>query len=82
MLQSKALQKKVDELERLAVEIVERHWIWIVVIAWLLVSGWFMIEKWTDIRFALAFPFSEQFFSLGLSRQSNRSSDRRNSTFL
>ena len=51
MLQSKALQKKVDELERLAVEIVERHWIWIVVIAWLLVSGWFMIEKWTDIRF-------------------------------
>ena len=51
MLQSKALQKKVDELERLAIEIVERHWLWIVFIVWLVVSAWFMIQKWNDIRF-------------------------------
>src|SRR5690348_1420704 len=51
MLQGKALQKKVDELERWAVEFIERRWIWIVVAVWLLVSAWFMFQKWNDIRF-------------------------------
>src|SRR3954470_4626950 len=51
MLQGKALQNKIDEWERLAVDIAERHWKWIVLVVWLVICGWFMVVKWNEIRF-------------------------------
>jgi hypothetical protein len=51
MLQGKALQINVEAWERRAVEIVGRHWKWIVLAAWLVACAWFMIEKWSSIRF-------------------------------
>jgi len=51
MLQGKALQTKVDEWERKAVAIIERHWRWIVVIAWLAICALWIAQKWGSIRF-------------------------------
>jgi hypothetical protein len=50
MLQSKALQDKVDQLELWTVDVVERHWKRIVFIVWLVICAWFVIQKWSDIR--------------------------------
>ena len=44
------LQSKVEEWERRARELIEREWIWVVVIVWLLISAWFIYQKWADIR--------------------------------
>jgi hypothetical protein len=45
------LQSKIDEWERQAIDVVERHWKWIVVLVWLAICAWFILQKWTDIRF-------------------------------
>jgi hypothetical protein len=44
------LQRKVEDLERRAVEIAERHWKWVIVLVWLAICAWFIFEKWNDIR--------------------------------
>src|SRR3954447_442558 len=45
------LQSKVDEWERRAPELVERHWKWIVFLFWLGFCGWFIYTNWSNIRF-------------------------------
>jgi hypothetical protein len=45
------LQGKVEEWERRAPELIERHWKWIVLLVWLGFCGWFIYSKWSDIRF-------------------------------
>jgi hypothetical protein len=45
------LQSKIEEWERRAVAIAERHWKWIIVAVWLLICGWFIFQKWNQIRF-------------------------------
>jgi hypothetical protein len=45
------LQGKIDKWERQAIELTERHWKWLVVIAWLVICGWFIFQKWNEIRF-------------------------------
>jgi hypothetical protein len=45
------LQSKVEEWERRAPELIERHWKWIVLLVWLGFCAWFIISKWSDIRF-------------------------------
>ena len=44
-------QGKVEEWERRAVDMVERHWKWFVVLAWLAFCALFIAQRWTDIRF-------------------------------
>ena len=44
-------QGKVEEWERRAVDMVERHWKWFVVAAWLAFCALFIAQRWTDIRF-------------------------------
>ena len=36
--------------ERRALELIERHWKWIVLFVWLGFCGWFIFEQWNDIR--------------------------------
>jgi hypothetical protein len=45
------LQSKIDEWERRAVAIAERHWKWIVVLVWLGICAWFIYQRWSQIRF-------------------------------
>ena len=45
------LQSKIDEWERRAPELIDRHWKWAVLIAWLGFCGWFIFRKWIDIRY-------------------------------
>lgn len=45
------LQGKIDEWERQAIELTERRWKWLVVLAWLAICGWFIFQKWNEIRF-------------------------------
>jgi hypothetical protein len=48
------LQSKIEEWERRAPELVERHWKLFVLLAWLGFCAWFIFKKWIDIRwFAL-----------------------------
>ena len=51
MLQGKALQNKVDACERWAVDAVQRHWKWIVLIVWIAICASFLFQKWSSIRF-------------------------------
>jgi hypothetical protein len=44
------LQSKIEEWERRAPELVERHWKLLVLLAWLGFCGWFIFKKWVDIR--------------------------------
>ena len=43
-------QSKEEEWERRALDLVGRHWRWIVVLAWLSFCAWFIFSKWTAIR--------------------------------
>jgi len=45
------LQRKIDEWERRAPELIERHWKLVVFLVWLGFCGWFIYSKWSDIRF-------------------------------
>ena len=45
------LQGKVEEWERRAPDLIERHWKWLVILVWLGFCGWFIYSKWSDIRF-------------------------------
>jgi type IV secretory pathway VirB2 component (pilin) len=45
------LQSKIDEWERRAPELIDRHWKGAVLIAWLGFCGWFIFRKWIDIRY-------------------------------
>ena len=45
------LQRKIEEWERRAPELIERHWKWIVFLVWLGFCAWFIYSKWSDIRF-------------------------------
>ena len=45
------LQRKVEEWERRAPELIERHWKWVVILVWLGFCSWFIFSKWSDIRF-------------------------------
>jgi len=44
-------QGKVEQLQRRATDIAERHWKWIVVVVWLGVCALFIAQHWSDIRF-------------------------------
>jgi len=44
-------QGKVEQLQRRAMDIAERHWKWIVVLVWLGVCALFIAQHWSDIRF-------------------------------
>jgi len=47
-------QSKAEQWEERALELIERRWKTIVLLAWLGLSAWFIYQKWTDIRwFAL-----------------------------
>ena len=43
-------QSKEEEWERRALELIGRHWKWIVVLVWLGFCVWFIFSKWTEIR--------------------------------
>jgi hypothetical protein len=45
------LQRKVEEWERRARELIAREWKWIVLVLWLGLCAWFIYQKWNDIRF-------------------------------
>src|SRR3954463_14583442 len=47
----KMLQSKIDEWERRAPELIDRHWKWAVLIVWLGFCGWFIFRKWLEIRY-------------------------------
>src|SRR5690349_6791111 len=44
-------QGKEEEFERRALELIERHWKWIVVLVWLGFCAWFIFDKYNQIRF-------------------------------
>src|SRR5690349_12129776 len=44
-------QGKDEEFERRALELIERHWKWIVVLVWLGFCAWFIFDKYNQIRF-------------------------------
>jgi len=33
-----------------ALELADRHWKWLVVLAWLLLSAWFLFDRWEQVR--------------------------------
>jgi len=43
-------QGKEEEFERRALELVERHWKWIVLLVWLAFCAWFIFSKYNQIR--------------------------------
>ena len=43
-------QSKEEDWERRALELIGRHWKWIVVLVWLGFCVWFIFSKWTEIR--------------------------------
>jgi hypothetical protein len=45
------MRQRKDELtaER-ALELLERHWKWAVLVTWLLLCAWFIVTRWTEIR--------------------------------
>ena len=45
------LQSKIDDWERRAPELIDRHWKWAVLVVWLGFCGWFIFRKWLDIRY-------------------------------
>jgi hypothetical protein len=45
------LQGKIEEWERRAPELVERHWKMLVFLVWLGLCAWFIFKKWADIRY-------------------------------
>ena len=45
------LQSKIDEWERRAVAVAERHWKWILILVWLGICAWFIYQRWSQIRF-------------------------------
>ena len=45
------LQSKIDEWERRAVAVAERHWKWIIILVWLGICAWFIYQRWSQIRF-------------------------------
>jgi hypothetical protein len=45
------LQSKVEEWERRAPELIERHWKSVVLLVWLGFCCWYIYSRWTDIRF-------------------------------
>src|SRR5690242_15110014 len=44
-------QGKVEQWERRALDIVEHHWKWFVVLAWLAICVFFIWQRWSQIRF-------------------------------
>jgi hypothetical protein len=44
-------QGKIEQWQRQATDIAERHWKWIVVLVWLGVCALFIAERWNEIRF-------------------------------
>ena len=45
------LQSKIEEWERRAPELVERHWKLLVLLVWLGFCAWFIFRKWLEIRY-------------------------------
>jgi hypothetical protein len=45
------LQSKIDEWERRAPELIDRHWKWVVLLVWLGFCAWFIFRKWLEIRY-------------------------------
>jgi len=43
-------QRKDQGLEQRALDLVDRHWKWLVVLVWVGFSAWFIYSKWADIR--------------------------------
>ena len=44
-------QRKNELTAERAIELLERHWKWVVVAAWLLLCAWFIFQRWDQIRF-------------------------------
>src|SRR5436305_682117 len=42
---------KFEQWELRTLELIERHWKWVVLLVWLGFCGWFIFQKWSDIRF-------------------------------
>jgi hypothetical protein len=42
------LQSKIDEWERRAVAVAERHWKWIIILVWLGICAWFIYQRWSS----------------------------------
>jgi hypothetical protein len=43
-------RKAEEDLEARVLGLLDRRWLWVVVLAWLGFCGWFIFSKWTDIR--------------------------------
>jgi len=41
---------RINRVTERTVDLLDRHWKWVVVIAWLLLCGWFIYSRWTEIR--------------------------------
>src|SRR5436305_12030978 len=41
---------KFEQWELRTLELIERHWKWVVLLVWLGFCGWFIFQKWHDIR--------------------------------
>ena len=45
------LARKDQPIEQRVLDLLDRHWKWVVVIVWLVFCAWFLFSKWNDIRF-------------------------------
>jgi hypothetical protein len=45
------LARKDQPIEQRVLDLLERHWKWVVVIVWLAFCAWFLFSKWNDVRF-------------------------------
>jgi hypothetical protein len=44
-------RRKEGQIEEKVLDLLDRHWKWVVVLVWLAFVGWFLWSKWVDIRF-------------------------------
>ena len=44
------LQRKIEEWERRAPDVIERRWKTIVLLVWLGICAWFIYQQWNEIR--------------------------------
>lgn len=43
-------ERKEKDIEQRALDLIERHWRWLLLVTWLVFCGWAIATKWTDIR--------------------------------
>lgn len=44
-------ERKDRAIEERVLDLLDRHWKWVVILVWLAFAAWFVFSKWNDIRF-------------------------------